>query len=110
MAYDKALAERIRLLLTAQPGLTERKMFGGIGFMLFGNMACGVHEGKLIVRVGPDRYAESLAESHANVFDITGRPMKGWIAVSSDGYASDDDLWTWLDRGVGFAKTLPPKS
>jgi hypothetical protein len=110
MAYDRALAERIRLALAGQRGLTERKMFGGIGFMLHGNMACGVNQDRLIVRVGRDRYEESLAEPHADVFDMTGRPMRGWITVSPEGHASEEDLAAWLDRGLTFAKTLPPKS
>jgi RimJ/RimL family protein N-acetyltransferase len=110
MAYDKTLAHRIRCLLVSQPGLTEREMFGGIGFMLHGNMACGVNRDKLIVRVGPIRYEESLAQPHSGVFDMGGRPKKGCITVSPEGYASDDDLQEWLERGVGFAKTLPHKS
>jgi TfoX/Sxy family transcriptional regulator of competence genes len=110
MAYDKVLAERIRLLLAAQPGLSERKMFGGIGFMLHGNMACGVIGDRLIVRVGLDRYKEMLTLPHTHLFDTTGRPMRGWITVSPEGYASEDDLKSWLDRAVDFARTLPPKS
>ncbi len=110
MAYDKALAERIRLILTAQPGLTEKKMFGGVGHMLHGNMASGIIDDKLIVRVGPDRYEESLALPHTDVFGTGGRSMRGWITVSPEGYASDEDLEAWLDRGLSFTRTLPPKS
>jgi hypothetical protein len=110
MAYDEALAERIRLFLAAQPAVSEWKQFGGIGFMVHGNMACGVIGDRLIVRVGRDRYEETLTLPHVSVFDMTGSPMRGWITVSPEGYASDDDLKIWLDRGVAFAKTLPPKS
>ena len=74
MPYDEALAQRIRRVLAPQPGLTEKKMFGGVGFLIRGNMACGVHGDNLIVRVGPARYEEALAQPHARVFDRTGRP------------------------------------
>jgi len=110
MAYDETLAHRIRQLLAARPDMAEKKMFGGIGFLLHGNMACGVIRDTLIVRVGPERYEESLELPHALVFDMTGRAMKGWITVSAEGYASSHDLEHWLELGVGFAKTLPPKS
>ena len=109
MAYDKALAGRIRLLLAAKPSLTERKMFGGIGYMLHGNMACGVQKDRLIVRVGPDRYDKSLAEPYADVFDMTGRPMRGWVTIDPLGYESDAALSDWVNQGVTFAQSLPPK-
>jgi len=107
MAYDRGLAERIRELLAEQPGYAERKMFGGLGFLLHGNMTCGVINDALIVRVGlPD---SALALPHTRVFDITGRAMKGWIMVSGAGYETDDDLAGWIRRGNAFALTLPPK-
>jgi len=109
MAYDKGLAERIRELLTEQPGFVERKMFGGIGFLLHGNMACGIINDALIVRVGLPDYEAALALPHTRAFDITGRTMKGWIMVSSDGYEDDEDLSRWVRRGADFAATLPPK-
>ena len=109
MAYDKGLAERIRELLAKQPVSAERKMFGGIGFLLHGNMACGIINDALIVRVGLPDYEASLAMSHTRVFDITGRTMKGWIMVNSDGYEDDEDLSRWVRRGTVFAATLPPK-
>ena len=90
MAYDEGLAQRIREALDElrPPALVEKKMFGGIGFMVQGNMACGVNKDKLIVRVGPAGYQEALTRPHAMVFDITGRPMKGWVmeghSVTSD--------------------------
>ncbi len=109
MAYDEGLAQRIREVLGEQPGLVEKKMFGGIGFMVHGNMACGVHKDALIVRVGPERYEEALARPHTRPFDITGRPMKGWVMVTSDGYESDDALKGWVQQGVDFALSLPAK-
>jgi hypothetical protein len=109
MAYDEGLAQRIRELLGERPGLVEKRMFGGIGFILHGNMACGVHKDALIVRVGPQRYEEALGRPHTRQFDITGRPMKGWVMVGPDGTESDQDLQEWVQRGIDFAGTLPPK-
>ena len=84
-------------------------MFGGVGFMVQGNMACGVHGDGLIVRVGPEEYQRAVMEPHTRPFDLTGRPMKGWVVVVPEGYASDDDLRTWVQDGVDFALTLPAK-
>lgn len=111
MAYDEGLAERIRqVLLDLRPTrLDEKKMFGGVGFMVQGNMACGVHKDKLVVRVGTERYQEALAAPYTVLFDITGRPMKGWVMVEPEGCAADDDLKEWLEQGVNFAGSLPPK-
>ncbi len=109
MAYDKDLAQRIREALGGTPGLTERAMFGGIGFMVHGNMACGILNEELMVRVGPERHGDALARPHVRVFDLTGRPMKGWVVVSSQGLASADSLRAWLDEGVAYAKSLPEK-
>jgi hypothetical protein len=109
MAYDEGLAQLIRETLDEQPGFVEKKMFGGVGFMLHGNMACGVHKDKLIVRVGTEQYEEVMRMPHTLPFDITGRVMKGWVMVEAAGYESDDDLKEWGQRGVDFALTLPPK-
>ena len=109
MAYDEGLAHRIRDQVQASSDLEEKKMFGGVGYMLRGNMACGVNKEDLIVRVGPARYEEALAQPHTRVFDLTGRPMKGWIVVTSEGYESDDDLKNWVQQGVDFALSLPAK-
>ena len=109
MAYDEGLAERIGDMLGEQPGLVEKKMFGGVGFLLHGNMACGVHKDALIVRVGPERYAEALKRPHTRPFDMTGRPMKGWVMLAADGYEADDDLSSWVQQGIDFALSLPPK-
>jgi hypothetical protein len=109
MAHDEGLAQRIREILGDLPGLVEKAMFGGVGFMLQGNMACGVHKDKLVVRVGPARDAEAMGRSHARRFDITGRPMKGWVMVAAEGYEPDAELQEWVQLGVDFARTLPPK-
>ncbi len=109
MAYDEGLVQRVREFMDKQPMLDEKKMFGGIGFMVEGNIACGVLNDELIVRVGPDRYEESLEKKHTKVFDFTGRPMTGWIMVKPAGYETDAALKEWVKMGVGFALTLPPK-
>ncbi len=109
MAYDEGLAQRIGDMLGEQPGLVEKKMFGGVGFMLHGNMACGVHKDSLIVRVGPERYDEAMKRPHTRPFDMTGRPMKGWVMLAADGYEADDDLSSWVQQGIEFALSLPPK-
>ena len=109
MAYDEGLEQRIQELLGHQSGVVAKKMFGGVGFMIQGNMACGVHKNTLIVRVGRDRYEEALAKPHASPFDITGRAMTGWVMVSADGFESDEALRGWVQRGVEFALSLPPK-
>jgi TfoX/Sxy family transcriptional regulator of competence genes len=109
MAYDEGLAQRVRESLGELPGLVEKKMFGGVGFMVRGNMACGVNKLDLIVRVGPDGYEEALAQPHTREFDLTGRPMKGWIVVVSEGYEADSDLQNWVQQGVDFALSIPPK-
>jgi TfoX/Sxy family transcriptional regulator of competence genes len=109
MAYNQALAERVRNALEGAPVLVEKKMFGGVGFMVQGNMACGVHEDGLIVRVGPEAYPRSVMEPHTRPFDLTGRPMKGWVVVVPEGYRSEDDLRAWVEEGLDFALTLPPK-
>jgi len=113
MAYDEGLAQRLRDALAGVErlsGLDEKKMFGGIGVLVGGNMACGVHGNDRIVRVGPDRYDEALAHPHARPFDLTGRPMKGWVWVARAGLEQDADLDAWIRRGVDFALSLPPKS
>ena len=109
MAYDKGLAQLIRELLEERAGYFEKEMFGGIGFLLHGNMACGVLHDFLIVRVGPEKYQELLELPETRLFDITGRPMKGWIMVTPEGYESDTDLASWVERGAAFALSLPPK-
>ncbi len=109
MAYNEKLARRVHGLLKQTPGLEYKKMFGGIGFLLHGNMVCGILNDDLIVRVGPDRYAEALALPHTREFDITGRTMNGWVMVSGTGCGSEEDLSIWVQRGVSFAGSLPKK-
>ncbi len=109
MAYDEKLAERISRHLESIPGLVEKKMFGGIGFLIHGNMACGVNGQNLIVRVGPDRYEAALAEPHVGPFDMTGRPMKGWIVVRPGGYSTEMELGAWIQKGISVAQSLPAK-
>jgi hypothetical protein len=109
MAYDQALAQRIRTELDGHPGLQEKKMFGGVGFLIRGNMACGVNGENLIIRVGPDATEASLAQPNTRPFDMTGRPMNGWIIVTPAGAESEADLRSWVEQGVRFAETLPPK-
>ena len=108
MAYNLKLAERIRSELSGIP-IVEKKMFGGVGFLLNGNMACGVNKNDLIVRVDPEKHSALLKKPHARPFDMTGRPMKGWLVVEADGCKTDKQLGTWVKEGVEFALTLPAK-
>jgi len=109
MAYDEGLAHRIRELLSEQDGLVEKKMFGGVGFMLHGNLACAVDKDLLVVRVGPEGHEAAMARPHTLPFDITGRAMKGWVMVAPEGCVDDEDLEAWVVEGVDFALTLPAK-
>ena len=108
MAYNEKLAERIRAELSGVP-FVEKKMFGGVGFLLHGNMACGVHKNGMIVRVDPEKHDALLKKPHTRPFDITGRPMKGWLIVDADGYKSAKQLSARVKEGVEFALTLPAK-
>ncbi len=87
----------------------EKKMFGGVGFLLNGNLACGVNKEDLIVRVDPERHSTLLKKPHARPFALTGRPMKGWLLVEADGYKTERQLSTWVKEGIEFASSLPPK-
>lgn len=109
MPYDEQLAERVDQLLSAQDGVTARKMFGGLAFMLDGNMYVGIHRDRLMVRVGPEGYEDALERPHCKPMDITGRPMKGWVMVDAEGVAADTDLAAWVYLGVRFASSLPAK-
>ena len=109
MPYDERIAKRVREEIGGMPGLVEKKMFGGIGFIVLGNMAVGVLGSDLIVRVGAVGYAEALARPHAKVFDMTGRPMQGWVLVAPEGYETEADLRRWIEQGVTLALSLPPK-
>ena len=109
MAYDEGLAERIRGALDGRAGVSEKRMFGGIAFLVKGHMAVGIVQDKLMVRVGPDSYQRVLRERHARRMDFTGRPMKGFVYVVADGYETDADLQRWVDLGVGYVTSLPAK-
>ena len=109
MAVDEALAERVREALGGVEGLAEKRMFGGLAFLLNGNMAVGVHGDDLIVRLAPEQTEEALAEPGVRIFDMTGRPMKGWVLVGPGATANEDGLGAWVTRGLDFAESLPPK-
>ena len=109
MAFDETLADRVREALSARADLTERKMFGGIAFMIGGNMAVGVIEDDLMVRLDPADAEQALTEPHARPMDFTGRPMRGMLFVDSEGTATDRDLSGWVDAGADFASSLSPK-
>ncbi|MFD4242161.1 TfoX/Sxy family protein [Streptomyces sp. NPDC058525] len=109
MTYDEGLAERIREQLGERPGLTEKRMFGGLSFLLDGNMTVGVVGDELIARVGPDQSERALARPEARPMDFTGRPMRGWVTVGGSGLAEDSVLEYWITAALTFAGTLPPK-
>lgn len=107
MPYSEDLATKVRGLLQLNDGLSEKQMFGGLAFMLNGNMACGVVGEELMVRVGPDNYQAALGERYTRPMDFTGRPLKGMVYVEEDAVA--EDLDGWVTRGAEFAGSLPPK-
>lgn len=109
MAYDEALAGRVRELLGKRKGIKEKKMFGGLAFLLNGNMSVGLHGGELIVRLDPAETDAALARPHTRIFDITGRPMKGWIMVKPAGVAGEAALAEWVRKGADYAASLPRK-
>lgn len=109
MAYSEALAQRIRSVLPSPLDFTEKKMFGGIAFMLNGNMCCGVVKESLMARVGSEKYDETLALPHARPMDFTGKPMKNMVFVDPPGIADDKALRDWIERCVAFVNTLPKK-
>lgn len=109
MAYDEGLAQRIREILQSRAGISERKMFGGLAFMTDGHMFVGILGDTLMARVGPDEYAKALAMPHVRPMDFTGRPMKGYVFVAPEGFESDQALQHWVQLGLTFAGSLPPK-
>ena len=109
MPYDENLAKQVSKTLAGISNLVEKRMFGGIGYLVNGNMACGVHKDCIIVRVGPEKYQAALEQPHTSVFDITGRPMTGWVMVAKDALHSEQDLGIWVRQGLDFASSLPPK-
>jgi TfoX/Sxy family transcriptional regulator of competence genes len=109
MVYDEDLAQRIRKILKGKLGYEEKKMFGGIGFLFFGNMACGVVREDLIVRVGKENYTDALLKPNVELFDMTGRAMTGWVIIKEPGYRTETNLNEWIELGVEYSLSLPPK-
>ena len=109
MAYDETLASRIRRVFARRLDVEERRMFGGLAFLLRGHMCCGVVDKRLMLRVGPDAYDKVLKLPHAREMDFTGRPMRGMIYVDPAGLTPDAKLREWIQRGVEFVLSLPAK-
>lgn len=109
MAFSESLAARIRDALARKKNVEEKKMFGGIGFLLNGNMLVGVWKDSLIVRLGPEDGDEALLEPHVREFDITGRAMRGWVLVDPEGIEGDDRMSDWIQRAIEFVAKLPAK-
>ncbi len=110
MAYDQQLADRIRRLIGSDPGLTEKKMFGGLAFLIAGHMAIAASgQGGAMVRIDPQDCDDLVATTTASLAEMRGRPMPGWLLVSSDDLRTDDQLAPWVDRGTAYARSLPPK-
>ncbi len=110
MAYDTELAQRVRELLTFEPEVVEKKMFGGLSFLIGGHLAVGVSgAGGLLMRAEPDETQELLSQPHVEPFVMRGRAMNGWVRVAAEGVAEDEELKRWVQSGVGYARSLPPK-
>ena len=110
MAYDEDLANRIRELILTEPGVTEKAMFGGLAFLIGGNMSVSASgRGGLLLRVDPDESDALLDKPHAHPFEMRGRVMQGWLRVDDDGVRTQRQLERWVERGVGYARSLPSK-
>ena len=110
MPYDKAMEAIIQELYVGEQGLTAKPMFGGVCYLVGGNMAFGIYKDNLIIRLGsPERAQQEIDSGRALPFDITGKAMKGWVMIPKAGLDATRDYKKWLDRGLAFAKTLPPK-
>ena len=109
MAYDEGMAQRLRDVLAGQPNVHEKKMFGGLAFMVNGHMCVGVNGEELMVRVGADQYAEAMSRPHAREMDFTGKALKGFVYVAVEGTETDTDLEKWVALALGFIESLPPK-
>ena len=109
MSYDEKTADRVRRILSERTDAVEKKMFGGLCFMVNGNMCCGLTHTAFMIRVGPDRYEDALAQSHARPMDFTGRALTGMVYVDPAGYRTDAALAKWIARGVDFVSALPAK-
>jgi hypothetical protein len=110
MAFSESLAVRVRQVLGRRHGLVEKKMFGGVGFLLHGNMCVGIWKNSLIARIDPVEYEPAMSEDYVREFDVTGRPMKGWILIRPDGVETDDQLGRWILKSLDFVRTLPAKA
>ena len=110
MAYDEILAQRVHQLLKRRKGFSQRKMFGGICFMLHGNMCCGVTQNELMLRLGEEKAIEALEEPFTREMDFTGKPLRSMIYVERLGFQNDDDLKYWVNQAIKFVQSLPPKS
>jgi hypothetical protein len=108
MAYSRQLAQRLEILL-ADLAPVRKEMFGGVGYLLHGNMVCGVIGEDLILRVGPEKYESMMAHPQARPFDMTGRPMRGWVVILPAGVQTDMELHSLVDQALAFNATLPPK-
>ena len=109
MAYDEGVAERLREAYHALPDVVEKKMFGGIAFMVNGHMSCGVVGDTLMVRVGPEQYESALQRPHAREMDFTGKPLKGFVFVDPEGFEDDAELGKWVELSLAFVLSLAPK-
>jgi TfoX N-terminal domain len=109
MAFDEDLAARVRDALCRTNGVKEQKMFGGLCFLLDGNLLVGVWQDSLIARLGPDEGPAALGEPHVRAFDVTGRPMRNWVMVDPEGVEDDDQVAAWVGRATAFVQTLPRK-
>lgn len=109
MAVDEGLEERVRLLLEPLGPVGEKRMFGGLAFLIGGNMAALIIGSELVARIGPDAYEAALNEPGTRPFDFTGRPMRGWVVVTPEALSEDPELEAWLRRGVAYAASLPEK-
>jgi TfoX/Sxy family transcriptional regulator of competence genes len=109
MSYDEKLAERTRAILDSRDDVIEKKMFGGLAFMVRGHMCVGIVDRELMVRIGPDAYESALAEAHARPMDFTGKPLRGMVYVGAAGLRTEAALRAWVDRGLRFVNALAPK-
>lgn len=109
MAYNEEIDRRIRDIVTQWPGIEAKKMFGGVCHLLHGNIVCGVLNDELILRLGPEGADNALSAAHVRPFDTTGRPMRGWVMVATEGFTAPGTLEAWLDLASRFVLTLPDK-
>lgn len=110
MPYNEKLHERMESMIMMREGVSQKNMFGGIAFLVNGNMSVGIWKDLLVVRLTKEQADEHLKEKNVRPMDITGKPMKGWLFVDPTAYKSDEDLWKWIEEGYDFANALPPKT